>query len=331
MHIHLWRVPSPDVGGGGGHFLRDLNAVWASGIRTDTPADADAVLVNSYQDLLSGVQYKVRHADIAFVLRLGPIFRYHRPAAWRSVDDLLVLVANTIADAVIFQSRWAREQARQLGFSGSVPHAVIHNGVDDTIFTRRPPQALGKKIRLVATSWSTNDNKGFTSYATLEDRIDWSRYDMTFAGRSPFPFRRITMIPPQPPAALSRLLQQHDVYLGLMRHEACSNALLEALACGLPTVALDSGANAELVDDAGVLVHSVNDVLPALDRLVGGYETYQSYASAPRIADVAQQYRNFIASAQPRRTRWELSRAYGKILTEYAIFRTRERLEKWRR
>ena len=48
------------------------------------------------------------------------------------------------------------------------------------------------------------------------------------------------------------MLRAHDVFFTASRHEACSNALLEGLACGLPAVYVRSGSNGELVGEGGI-------------------------------------------------------------------------------
>ena len=74
---------------------------------------------------------------------------------------------------------------------------------------------------------------------------------MTFVGRTPVavrarPGRRAARRRPQ----LAELLRAQDVYLAASRDDPCSNALLEALACGLPAVFRRSGGHPELVGEA---------------------------------------------------------------------------------
>jgi glycosyltransferase involved in cell wall biosynthesis len=65
-----------------------------------------------------------------------------------------------------------------------------------------------------------------------------------------------------------------DAYVHFSRErEGCSNAILEAMACGLPVVATDVGGNRELLEDGvtGILVpeEDVDAVGRALARLAG--------------------------------------------------------------
>ena len=59
------------------------------------------------------------------------------------------------------------------------------------------------------------------------------------------------------------------MYLAASRDDPCSNALLEALACGLPAVFLRSGGHPELVGEAGLGFDEAEELPPLLDRLVG--------------------------------------------------------------
>jgi glycosyltransferase involved in cell wall biosynthesis len=65
------------------------------------------------------------------------------------------------------------------------------------------------------------------------------------------------------------VLQQTDVFCMLSRSEGLSNALLEAMACGLPCVTTRVGGNPELIRDGvnGFLVESGDDAAAA-ERLL---------------------------------------------------------------
>ena len=46
-------------------------------------------------------------------------------------------------------------------------------------------------------------------------------------------------------------MQQHTIFLTTKLHDPCSNAIIEAMACGLPVIFHNSGGNFELVGNAG--------------------------------------------------------------------------------
>ena len=72
---------------------------------------------------------------------------------------------------------------------------------------------------------------------------------------------------PQDSRRLGELLRQHDLYIAASRNDPYSNALLEALASGLPALYLDEGGHGEFVGHGGLPFKNTEDVLPQLDRL----------------------------------------------------------------
>ncbi|MFH1634449.1 MAG: glycosyltransferase family 1 protein, partial [Chloroflexota bacterium] len=73
-------------------------------------------------------------------------------------------------------------------------------------------------------------------------------------------------------------------------NDPCSNALIEALACGLPALYLNDGGHPELVGFGGLPFDNTNEVLPQLDVLVENYEMYQNLIVVSSIDDVTKDY-----------------------------------------
>ena len=97
-------------------------------------------------------------------------------------------------------------------------------------------------------------------------------------------------MPPLPSPQLAEQLRQHDIFVTASRHDPCSNALLEALACGLPALYLQSGGHPELVGEAGLGFTEPDEVVAQLPRLVADYQAYQALIKVPSIAEIADQY-----------------------------------------
>jgi teichuronic acid biosynthesis glycosyltransferase TuaC len=76
----------------------------------------------------------------------------------------------------------------------------------------------------------------------------------------------VTLVGPQSPKQVAMWLRAADVFALPTSHEGCCNAILEALACGVPVVTTPVGDNADYVEGSrgGVLV-PVDDI-PALAR-----------------------------------------------------------------
>jgi glycosyltransferase involved in cell wall biosynthesis len=216
-------------------------------------------------------------------------------AAYRGADDgtdrRIAEINGAVADVTVFQSRYSVLANAELGFTFAAP-VVIPNAVDARIFYRSAEKRslTGRKIRLISTSWSDNPNKGAATYRHLEQALDWDRFEYTFVGRSPIMFDRINMIPAVGSDELAELLREHDVYVTASVNDPCSNALLEALACGLPALYLESGGHAELVADGGLPFSSADQLAHQLDRLVDEYDYRHAAISVPRLDEIADRY-----------------------------------------
>jgi glycosyltransferase involved in cell wall biosynthesis len=232
-------------------------------------------------------------------MRGGRIHRVDGPVGtYRGTDDTVDRRISALnlryADATVFQSRYSQDAHAALGLSFRAPLA-IPNAVDPELFHRtgRVTWDPGRRIRLISTSWSDNPNKGFATYKWLDENLDFRRYEYTFVGRSPLRFDRARMIAPVASREMGELLRQHDVYVTASLHEACSNGLLEALACGLPALYVESGSNAELVAEGGLGFASQArgpDIVDVLERLVAEYESRQERISTASLAEVADRY-----------------------------------------
>ena len=206
-------------------------------------------------------------------------------------DDRIAALNGALADATILQSRYSLEKHAELGLDLHAP-VVIPNAVDPAIFhppRRREPPA-GRKVRLIASSWSDNRRKGAETLSWLDRHLDWERYEMTFVGHAPVELEQIRSVGPVTSLEVAELLRTHDVYVAPSRDDPCSNALLEALACGLPAAFLASGGHPELVGEGGLPFEADDELPDALDRLVEEIEERRSAISIPTIAEVADRY-----------------------------------------
>ncbi len=236
---------------------------------------------------------RIRRVDRA---RCRVVHRVDGPiTVYRGLDDgsdeRIRRLNEELADVTVVQSRYSLEAHGALGIELRDP-VVIPNAVDPAIF--HPPRERapldGRRVRLISTSWSDNPNKGALVYRELERRLDWSRFEYTFVGRSPVAFERIRVVPPVDSREIAHLQRAHDVFVFASLHESCSNALLEALACGLPALYVDSGANTEVVGEAGLPFREGDDLPALLDRLVDEYEDRRARISTPSLAEVTNRY-----------------------------------------
>jgi glycosyltransferase involved in cell wall biosynthesis len=291
--LALFHEFAPSPSGGGHQFLRALvGDLERRGLRVEVnrlSAGTPACLFNSF-NFDSARLRRFARAGCRMVHRVdGPI------GVYRGYDDgsdrTIAAVNAELADATVLQSRYSLAKHRELGFELRDP-VVISNTVDPAIF--RPPleraPLYGRKVRVIATSWSDNARKGAGALEWLDRNLDWDRYELTFVGRAPVPFERVRVVGPVASAEVARLLGEHDVYLAPSRDDPCSNALLEALACGLPAVYLDSGGHPELVGDGGLPFRDDSELPAVLDRLVAELDERRGAIGVPSLADVADRY-----------------------------------------
>jgi len=291
--ISIFHNFSPPPGGGGHQFLRAfVRYVEALGLRIENNTISHttrACLFNSFNFSEKRLQ-RTRRDSILYAHRVdGPIDVYR---GWDGgVDRGIHAVNREIAHKTIFQSRYSLEKHLELGMEFENP-VVIMNAADPQIFHPRGKSDFSRdrKIRLIATSWSHNINKGALLYQWMDEHLDWERFDFTFVGQSPVVFRNIRMIPPVDSYKLADLLRYHDIYITASKNDPCSNSLIEALTCGLPAIYLQSGGHAEIVKQAGAGFDAVEQIPELLDKVVGEYEVLQSKIAIPSIQEVSEEY-----------------------------------------
>ncbi len=303
--ISLWHEFHKPPYGGGNQFMMALqNAMEGLGVRTVTnklSSSVDVHICNSCWFDYKKFQKKAGSFPVRMIHRIdGPVTLYRGEG--RDEDEKIFELNRQLASATVFQSAYSFKESYDLGFRAVSP-VVIHNSVNGNIFnsnTKEPFKENGK-IRLVSSAWSDNPRKGGPFLKWLDDHLDWSRFEYTFIGRVQEHFKNINHIQPVPSEKLADLLRQHDIYVSVSLHEPCSNALLEALACGLPALYRNDGGNPELVSFGGLPFDDEEDVLLKLDRLAENVSSFQRLICLRTIEDIASRY---IALAE-RIKEWE--------------------------
>jgi glycosyltransferase involved in cell wall biosynthesis len=143
---------------------------------------------------------------------------------------------------------------------------------------------------VIATSWSDNQRKGAATFAALARASDRRRFEFTFVGRAQVPLEAARQVEPLTSRKLAEELRAHNVYVAPSINEPCSNALLEALACGLPVLYRRSGSHAELVGEAGLGFDDEDEAVGQLERLARECDERRAAIRAPKLAEVADRY-----------------------------------------
>jgi glycosyltransferase involved in cell wall biosynthesis len=286
--------------GGGNQFLKALrNEFKKQGFYAEKASDADVVLFNSHHYLTRVFSNRVLFPKKIFVHRLDGIMSLTRNNP--QLDNKIFVFNRLVGNGTIFQSHWAKEAAKKAGYISRCDEAVIMNAPDPSIFNNKGKDGLHQPIRLIATSWSMNPNKGFQYLAMLDKAADFNKYQITFIGNTPIKFNNIRCLPPKMTYELASVLKDHDIYLFPGKEDACSNSLIEALHCGLPAVYLLSGGNSEIVKEGGESFSSETDFLSAIDKVSANYIAYQNSIFLPDISEVAVDYLNFFEELEKSR------------------------------
>lgn len=277
-------VAEPQRRRNGPHLYGAVHAALAT-----TVAIADLIrrrryhIVHSYlfsAELLGTIAARLRRSPRIIVSRRA-LHPWRRPRG--TAYGALETVTNLLADEMIANS-WTvlRDVERTERYLPGI-RTVIYNGVDPADFPLAEPRATGvlrlvtvgrlaepkgqefaiSALRLVLdagmdaelTLVGSGPNEQSLRQAAVAHGVD---HKVRFSGsaRDPRPF-----------------LTDADVFLLPSTHEGFSNALLEAMACGLPVVATDVGGNAEaLLHETGGLIVAPRDaraLAEAILRLAG--------------------------------------------------------------
>ena len=281
--------------GGGNQFLMALTAElnrlgYDVGANTIGPK-TKAVMFNSFEFDKEKLEKLHKKYHPRMIQRLaGPIGVYRGTDI--KVDEEIWKWNAKFADATIFISDYSYKRYLDLGLVYKEPHTIL-NASNPKIFNKNGKISHpdgSRKVRLIATAWSDNPKKGGPLLSWLDKNLDYSKYDLTFVGRTREEFKGAKMIEPVPSEKLAEILRQNDIYIAPSQDDPCSNALVEALSCGLPAVFLRSGGHPELVKEAGEGFAGESDVLEAINKVTKNYPKYQNKISNPTMNETTKKY-----------------------------------------
>lgn len=177
---------------------------------------------------------------------------------------ILRLIRNRLADAIIYQSNFAKDWWERECGPTRVGSSVIYNGVPLDLYTPDGNQARPSDREVVlmvegnlAGGYEVGLEMGAALMRTLQEQRPL-KVELQVAGSVPpkvksrweggpsLPVRWLGLLPPQSIPQINR--SAHVLYAGDL-NPACPNAVIEAIACGLPVAAFSTGALGEIVTE----------------------------------------------------------------------------------
>lgn len=300
MKINIQFETKDGAYGGCNQFIKALKSYFGvRGEYTDKPSKADIILFNSMHQMNRVLWLRRFYPNKIFVHRVdGPCKLYNNMEDDR--DDKIYMMNDLVADATVFQSIYSREASFRLGCPRHKYETVIMNASDASVFypiRERLRDHKDKRVRIIASSFSSNWKKGFKTYQWMDEHLDFEKYEMVFVGRSPCEFKKIKMLGVMNSQELAEQLRSSDIYITASQNESCSNSLIEAISCGLPTLAIDSGSNPEIVFDrnSGYLFKKNEDIPYLLDLIIKKYDVICKNMKNSNFERTGDEYYDFFS------------------------------------
>jgi glycosyltransferase involved in cell wall biosynthesis len=238
-------------------------------------ADVSAVLVAGGTRHL-GALLQARRRGLRVVQRLDGINWLHRRVHTglrhflraEYGNQLLALIRSHYATQIIYQSEFSRRWWQERFGTDRTSSTVVHNGVDLTVYApegaqERPANCC--RVLLVEGRLEGGYETGVQTAFRLADLLAADLpIELMIAGLAAPALQSILFTPGRVPVRWAGLVPRQRIpFLDRSAHllfsadinPACPNSVIEALACGLPVAAFETGALSELIaGDAGRLV-----------------------------------------------------------------------------
>lgn len=209
-----------------------------------------------------GLRIVQRLNGMNWVHRLGHTgIRHYLRAEYN--NRILALIRRYLADVVIYQSGFSRDWWQERHGESGRPHTVIYNGTDLDEF--RPAEGLRnelKRVLMVEGNLGGGYEIGLDNGIALVQELAQRgvAVELAVAGRMSGSLQEraeakagnlLRVLGALPREEIPALCRGADLFFSGDVNAACPNAVIEALACGLPVLAYDTGALREMLAEQG--------------------------------------------------------------------------------
>ena len=293
MKVYISLNFDPNSFGGGINFLKYLKKYLKKrGNSTERVKNADVIIINSHHQVLYNLYLKFRFPSKLFIHRVdGKLSNHRNKMYW---DELIKIQNKFVSNATIYQSNWSKRLWE--GELKSPIDVVIVNEADPDLFRSGTHKHLSGRVNLIFVSWSGNKNKGSEYLEWVIRERDSYNLNLQIIGNLEINNKSHSRFAVTH-SEMQTLYKQSDIFLFPAKDEACSNALIEAQACGLPILALNSGGNPELVLDSGETFNDIEEMISGLNKIIKNYKSYSNAAiKITNNRKSVQYYEEFIKS-----------------------------------
>jgi len=207
-----------------------------------------------------GVRVVQRLDGINWIHRRKPVSLKHSIRAEYG-NFILSLIRRFLADRIVYQSEFSRVWWNDWFGELKTPFSVVHNGVDLEVYKPGVAQIDNSRYSLLVVEGSLGGGyegglKNAVRLAEATAQLVNKPLEVVVVGevsaalkaewtaKSAVPLRWVGLVARN---EIPRLMNEAQALFSADVHPACPNSVIEALACGLPVVAYDTGSLAELV------------------------------------------------------------------------------------
>ncbi len=193
-------------------------------------------------------------------------------------SDIFIKEIREYISGSIHVSTNNKNECKETGLVIEDKACVIPNAIDNKLFYRRDKKSCRNKLGIPENAFVTifvgqfTDRKGTLRLDAALKQLNDDEIHAFFIGRGPEDpiYERIISKGPKPHDMLPEYLSAADVFVLPTLNEGCCNAVIEALACGLPIISSDRPFNYDVLDESDSLLidpESVEAIAAAIKKI----------------------------------------------------------------